>query len=134
MAERSGFDAATIRVVPRVEREEFINVGVVLYCHSRGFLGARIAIDEGRLRALAPGLAELEEIRRHLDHIQLVCDGGEAAGPIGLLSQSERFQWIVAPRSTVIQPSAPHSGLCDDPERMLEHLMDKLVSLSGIAD
>jgi hypothetical protein len=127
--ERNGFEAATIRVVPRVEREEFINVGVVLYCRARGYLAARIALDEQRLRALAPDLTGLDEIRRHLDHLLQVCDGGPAAGPIGELSQAERFQWIVSPRSTVIQPSPPHSGLCDDPAVMLDHLMQKLVTL-----
>lgn len=127
MSERNCFDAATIRVVPRVEREEFINAGVVLFCKQRGFLGARIELDEARLRSLAPELNEWDEIRRHLEHILRVCEGGAAAGPIGEMSQGERFHWLVAPRSTIIQVSPPHSGLCEDPAEMLEHLMDVLV-------
>jgi hypothetical protein len=124
---RNFFDAATIRVVPRVEREEFINAGVVLYCRPLSYLGAQIELDEERLRALAPGLSDLDEIKRHLEHILRVCEGGPAAGPIGELSQAERFHWLVSPRSTIIQVSAPHSGLCADPAEMLERLMDKLV-------
>ena len=127
MSERNCFEAATIRVVPRVEREEFINAGVVLFCKPRGFLGARVELDEARLRWLAPDLNEWDEVRRHLEHILRVCEGGPAAGPIGEMSQGERFHWLVAPRSTIIQVSPPHSGLCEDPEEMLEHLMDVLV-------
>ena len=127
MPERSCFDAAAIRVVPRVEREEFINAGVVLYCRPRGFLAARIELDEARLRVLAPEQMDLDEIKRHLEHILSVCAGGPAAGPLGELSQAERFHWLVSPRSTIIQLSPPHSGLCDDPADMLEHLMDVMV-------
>jgi hypothetical protein len=125
--ERSCFDAATIRVVPRVEREEFINAGVVLFCKQRGFLGARIELDEARLRLLAPELSNIDEVRLHLDHILQVCAGGPGAGAIGEMSQTERFHWLVAPRSTVIQVSPPHSGLCINPAEMLEHLMDVMV-------
>jgi len=129
MPERECFEAAVLRVVPRVEREEFINVGVVLFCKARRFLAARIALDRARLAALAPGLVDLDEVQQHLDHIRLVCDGAAAAGPIGELTQAERFHWLVAPRSTIIQVSAAHSGLSDDPAQTLDHLMQTMVLL-----
>ena len=127
MPARNYFDAATVRVVSRVEREEFINVGVVLFCKARTFLAAKIELDENRLRLLAPDLTNLDEVRKHLDHFLRVAEGGKAAGPIGEMSQTERFHWLVAPRSTIIQVSPPHSGLCDDPADMLEHLMNVMV-------
>src|SRR5262245_26568732 len=98
------YDYAIIRVVPRVEREEFINVGVIVSCPARKFLEARIELDEERLKALAPTL-DLDSIRIHLAAIPAICAGGEQAGPIGKLSQRERFHWLVAPRSTIIQTS-----------------------------
>ena len=128
MPERSSFDYAVIRIVPRVDREEFLNAGVILFCKARGFLRAQVAFDESRLRALWPQLA-LEEVREHLEAIPKVCLGGREAGPIGLLSARERFQWLVSPRSTVIQFSAVHSGLCDTPEQALEHLFQRLVAM-----
>ncbi|MBL8212838.1 MAG: DUF3037 domain-containing protein [Bryobacterales bacterium] len=115
-------------MVPRVDREEFVNAGVILFCKSRGFLGAQVEFDEGRLRALWPRLA-LEEVRAHLEAIPKVCAGGREAGPIGMLSARERFQWLVSPRSTVIQLSAVHSGLCDTPEQALDHLFQRLVAV-----
>jgi hypothetical protein len=124
----SPFDYAIVRVVPRVEREEFINVGVVLFCRTRRYLAARIELDERRLRALMPDI-DLEVVRRHLAAIPRICAGGAEAGPIGRLSQSERFHWIVSPRSTVIQTSPVHSGVCHDPEAALEHLMATTVRL-----
>lgn len=124
----SSFDYAIVRVVPRVEREEFINVGVVLFCRTRRYLAARIDLDEQRLRALMPDI-DLDEVRRHLAVIPRVCAGGPDAGPIGRLSQSERFHWLVSPRSTVIQTSPVHSGLCRDPEAALDHLMATMVRL-----
>lgn len=120
------FEYAVIRVVPRVEREEFVNAGVILFCRTRQFLAARIELDEGRLGRFAPW-AEVEEVREHLAAIPLVCAGGAEAGPIGLLTQAERFHWLVAPRSTVIQPSPVHSGTTTDPERELERLAAELV-------
>ena len=119
MPARDCFEAAVLRVVPRVEREEFINVGVVLFCKARRFLAARIALDRARLAALAPGLVDPDEVRQHLEHIRLVCEGDPSAGPIAELSQAERFHWLVAPRSTIIQISPVHSGLCDHPEQAL---------------
>ena len=122
----SSFDYAIVRVVPRVERGEFINVGVVLFCRIRRFLGARIELDEQRLLALAPGI-DLEEVRRHLDTIPLVCAGGPEAGPIGQLPQADRFHWLVAPRSAMIQTSPVHVGLCADPRAALDHLLAEMV-------
>jgi hypothetical protein len=129
MPARSSFDYAVLRVVPHVEREEFLNAGVILFCRTRGYLAARIALDERRLLALAPDLdAEtLAEIRAHLDTIPRICAGERDAGPIGRLSQAERFHWLVAPRSTLIQPSSPHSGLCDDPAAALDRLFTEMV-------
>ncbi len=128
MPERVSFDYAVIRVVPRVEREEFINVGAVLYCRTQSFLDARIELDRKRLSALAPDV-DLHAVHAHLDVIPLVCKGGPEAGPIGSLAQAERFRWLVAPRSTIVQTSSVHSGLCLDPASALEHLMDVMVRL-----
>jgi len=120
------YDYAIIRVVPRVEREEFLNVGVILSCPAKEFLEARIELDEQRLTALDSTL-DLESIRSHLAVIPAICAGGEQAGPIGQLSQRERFHWLIAPRSTVIQTSAAHSGSCTDPTAALEHLIETMV-------
>ncbi len=122
----SSFDYAVVRVVPRVEREEFVNAGVILYCLERDFLGARVELDEARVRALFPD-ADLALVREHLAAIPRICAGGEGSGPIGKLSARERFHWLVAPRSTVLQVSPVHAGLCEDPERALEQLMDRMV-------
>ena len=124
---QTSFDYATIRVVPRVECEEFINAGVVVFCLERRFLEARVHVDEARLKALWPGI-EVEVIRRHLGALCAVCAGDESAGPIAALSQRERFHWIVAPRSTVIQTSAVHTGLTDDPLATLDGLMRRIHS------
>jgi hypothetical protein len=120
------YDYAIIRVVPKVEREEFLNVGVIVSCPARGFLQARIELDEQRLMALDSTL-DVESIRAHLATIPAICCGGEQAGPIGQLSQNERFHWLVAPRSTIIQTSPVHSGYCKDPTAVLEHLLDTMV-------
>lgn len=122
----SSFDYAVVRVVPRVEREEFINAGVIVFCRTRRFLGACVALDRARLAVLAPEV-DPAEVERHLALIPLVCSGDPAAGPIGRLPAAERFHWLVAPRSTVIQPSPSHSGLCRDPRAMLDHLFDTMV-------
>ena len=122
----SSFDYAIIRVVPRVEREEFINAGVILYCLTRRFLDARVELDEQRLLALAPD-ADVELIRGHLEAIPRLCAGGRPAGPIGQLPQKERFHWLVAPRSTMLQTGPVHSGLCEEPAQALEHLMQRMV-------
>jgi hypothetical protein len=122
----ASYDYAVVRVVPRVERGEFLNVGVILFCRPRRFLSTRIAFDNERLQVFAPSL-DLEEVQYYLDLLVRVSTGGKDAGPIGELSQSERFHWLVAPRSTVIQTSPMHSGLCADPEKTLQALLEKLV-------
>lgn len=123
---QSAYDYTTVRVVPRVERGEFLNVGVILFCRTRRFLEAQIALDEERLRALCPNIAAVA-IEPHLALIPLICVGGRAAGPIGELSQSERFHWLSAPRSTIIQPAPVRSGLCRDPAATLVHLFAQMV-------
>jgi hypothetical protein len=127
MLTRHSFEYAIIRIVPRVEREEFINVGGILFCRTRRFLDARIALDRARLAALAPQL-DVAAIEDRLNHIPLVCKGGAIAGPIGLLSQPERFRWLVAPSSTIVQASPVHCGMCTDPEAALERVMATMVS------
>jgi hypothetical protein len=121
------FDYAVVRVVPRVEREEFINAGVILFCAARAFLGCRLALNEARLLALAPTV-DLPAVRQHLAAFEAVCDGQPAAGPIAQLSPSERFHWLVAPRSTMIQTSPMHAGLCEDPALVLDHLFASVVA------
>ncbi|RPH49038.1 MAG: DUF3037 domain-containing protein [Lysobacterales bacterium] len=120
------YDYAIVRVVPRVEREEFINASVVLSCPSQGFLDARIDLDEARLLALDEGV-DLAAVRENLASIPLICAGGSAAGPIGRLSARERFHWLVAPRSTMIQTSAVHTGRCENPAAALAHLLETMV-------
>jgi len=120
------YDYAVIRVVPRVEREEFVNVGVIVSCHERDFLEARIELDAERVRALDAGV-DLEAVRTHLATIPVICAGGEGSGPIGKLTPRERFRWLVAPRSTVIQVSAAHTGRSADPAAALERLLDAMV-------
>ncbi len=126
MRATASYDYAVVRVVPRVDREEFINAGVILFCKACHFLAARVEVDEERLRALAPG-ADVELIRRHLEAIPRICEGEEHAGPMARMSQSERFHWLVSPRSTVIQVSPVHGGFCEDPAAGLEELFAKLV-------
>ncbi|HEY9064490.1 MAG TPA: DUF3037 domain-containing protein [Burkholderiaceae bacterium] len=122
------YDYAIVRVVPRVERGEFVNAGVILSCATLGYLAARIELDETRLLALAPD-ADLAGIRSTLAAIPLICAGGEAAGALGRLSLRERFDWLVAPRSTTIQTSPVHTGRCDhdDPGATLIKLVETMV-------
>lgn len=121
------FEYSVIRLVPRVEREEFLNVGVVLFCKEHRFLSARTVVDESRIRAFAPEL-DVEEVQAHLEAIPRICDGGDDAGPLGKMELAERFRWLVAPRSTIIQASPVHSGTTDDPAGELEHLVQTLVA------
>ena len=120
------YDYALIRVVPRVERGEFVNVGVVLSCRSGGEPQVRIEVDEARLRALDPGI-DIETVRGHLAAFEAICAGGAEAGPIGRLPPRERFRWLTAPRSTMIQTSPTHSGRCADPALAIERLLDTMV-------
>ncbi len=126
MHDHSSYDYAIVRVVPRVEREEFVNVGVIVSCPARDFLQARIELDEQRLKALDPAI-DIEAIRTHLASIPAICAGGSEGGPIGRLSRRERFDWLVAPRSTTIQTSKVHTGRCSDPGALLEHLLKTMV-------
>ncbi len=122
----SSYDYAIIRIVPYVERGECINVGVILFCRTRRFLGALLHVDQQRLSVLSPQL-DFSAMQQQLEHLLHVCYGKEGSGPIGQLPQSERFHWLVAPRSTIIQPSPVHSGMCSDPEVALQDLLKKLV-------
>jgi hypothetical protein len=122
----SSYDYAIIRVVPHVERGECINVGVILFCRMCRFLGASVHVDEQRLLVLAADL-DLPVLRQQLEHIVCICEGKDGCGPIAQLSQSERFHWLVSPRSTIIQSSPVHSGLCADPAAALQNLVRKLV-------
>jgi hypothetical protein len=124
-AQRS-YDYAVIRVVPRVERQEFVNAGVILWCRDLDFLDARIELDEDRLRALDADI-DLDAVRKHLASFAIICAGGADAGPIGKLTRRERFDWLVAPRSTVIQTSAVHTGRCVDTSSTMERLLDSMV-------
>jgi hypothetical protein len=127
MPARSSFDYAVVRVVPSVERGEFINAGVILFCRTRRFLGARIWLDEARLAALAPRV-DLAMVRASLELIPRICLGGPGAGAIGRLSQAERFHWLVAPRSTTVQMSPVHCGWTTNPQAALDDLFEKMVS------
>ena len=120
------YDYAIVRVVPRVERGEQINAGVILSCPTRDYLAARIALDEARLRALSP-TADIAEIHLALASIPRIAAGDPAGGPIAALPRGERFHWLVAPRSAVIQTSAVHTGLCRDPAEALAQLVERLV-------
>jgi hypothetical protein len=126
MPELCAFDYAVIRVVPHVEREEFVNVGVILFCSTRRFLDVRIRLDEARLKSLSPEL-DMVQVRDHLDLITRVAAGEASAGPLGQLSRFERFQWLVSPRSTTIQISPVHGGLADDLPAALDDLFTRLV-------
>jgi hypothetical protein len=120
------FTYTILRVVPSVERGEQLNVGVVLFCRQRGFLGARVGVDEDRLRALAPGL-DRPELAAHLQGLVRVAEGNPAAGAIATLPASERFGWLAAPSSTLIQASPVHTGLSEDPEATLDGLFARVV-------
>ncbi len=128
MPAHSSFDYAIIRITPEQERGECVNVGVVLLCRQRRYLGMRLGVDETRLRAFWPTL-DVAAAQRLLDGMLRVCDGAPDAGPIARLSQAERFHWLVAPSSTIIQPSPTHSGLCVEPAAMLDELLARLVTL-----
>jgi hypothetical protein len=120
------YEYAIIRVVPRVEREEFVNIGVILYCPSEGFLQTKFELNEPRLLAFSPSL-DLEDLRQYLDALECICKGRSQGGTIGSLPLSSRFRWLTATRSTVIQSSKVHSGFCKDPCETLMKLFDQQV-------
>ena len=120
------YDYAIVRVVPRVEREEFINAGVILSCQGSGYLQAAMALDEARLLALDPR-ADMDTVRRHLAAFVAICAGDAACGPIARLPYRQRFHWLTARRSAVIQTSPVHTGHCTDAAAALEHILDRMV-------
>jgi hypothetical protein len=120
------FEYAVIRIVPRVEREEFLNVGVILYCKDKKFLECIFTLDEERLRAFCPD-TDLAEVRAYLCAFELICQGSKEGGPIAQLDLSLRFRWLTATRSTILQTSKVHSGLSDNPEETLKKLHTQLV-------
>ena len=128
MPDKFRYDYAVIRVVPKVDREEFINAGVIVSCPELSFLEARIKLDESRLLSLDPNV-DLDLVRKHLASIPTICRGGDGAGAIGQLPQRQRFHWLVAPRSTVIQTSPVHTGRCSDPAAALERLVAMMVTM-----
>jgi Protein of unknown function (DUF3037) len=120
------YDYAIVRVVPRVERGEFVNAGIILSCDMERILQARIELDEAVLLALDAGV-DLELVRSTLATIPAICAGGAEAGAIGKLSPRERFHWLVSPKSTIVQTSPVHTGQCSDLESVLDHLMNKMI-------
>ncbi|OAA20970.1 Protein of unknown function (DUF3037) [Frankia sp. EI5c] len=124
------FEYALVRVVPRVERGECVNVGVLLWCQRADFLGSRCLLDRERLVGLDPYL-DLDVVAAHLSALRRVCAGGPDAGPAARMSGGERFRWLTAPRSTVVQTSPVHTGLTDDPAAELERLVELLVARPG---
>ncbi len=136
MLTKASFDYAVLRVVPRVERQEFLNVGVIVFCLERRLLEAKVQVDEARLRTLWPML-DLETVKQHADAVVRICAGDETAGPVAQLSQRERFQWLIAPRSTIIQTSAVHTGILTEEDDSLtdrlERLFEQLVGTTELA-
>jgi hypothetical protein len=120
------FEYAVIRVVPKVEREEFINIGVILYCSGQKFLQCVIELHEKKLQALCCDI-DIDEFKIHMQSFEKICKGGNDAGPIGKLSLAERFRWLTATRSTILQTSKVHPGLCDNASEMLQRLHKQLV-------
>jgi Protein of unknown function (DUF3037) len=121
------FDYAVVRIVPRVERGEFVNAGAIVFCRTRRYLGAEVRLDRARVQALAPTV-DLDEVAAALALIPRLCAGDPAAGPIAKLDQPERFHWLVAPRSTILQTSPVHTGLTEDPAASLERLFQTMVA------
>ena len=126
MPDQASFDYAIIRVVPLVERGEFLNAGIILFCRTRRYLRAAVELDVERLRGLAPWI-DAEEVILHLEVIPRIAAGDPDAGPMAKLPQAGRFHWLVAPRSTVVQISPVHTGLAEDPDEAVEDLMNRLV-------
>ncbi|KUG07810.1 DUF3037 domain-containing protein [Solirubrum puertoriconensis] len=127
MPEKHLFEYAVLRVVPRVEREEFLNVGVILYCRAQGFLACRYEVPEARLRAFVGAELDLADLDERLRSFERICRGRKEGGPIGQLGVAERFRWLTATRSTIIQTSAVHPGMCADANAALDRLYTQLV-------
>ncbi len=126
MQENHLFEYAVIRVVPHVEREEFLNIGIILYCQAEAFLHSLFEIDEDRIKILCSKL-DFNELREYITSFERICKGGDDAGPIGKLPVAERFRWLTAARSTMLQTSPVHPGLCNDAQQMLDRLFEHLV-------
>lgn len=131
MPANHSFEYAIIRLVPQVEREEFLNVGVILYCRDHKYLGMKFALDEKRLHAMFPK-ADLKDINNHLQSFENITNGEPAGGPIAALDLAGRFRWLTAKRSTVVQLSAVHPGICENPEGTLNKLFEQLVLVSQL--
>lgn len=127
MQDRQLFEYAVIRIVPRVEREEFLNVGVVLYCAKQKFLQVRFLVDENRISCAFSDKADIAAIKDYLQAFARICAGEPGSGKIGQLPAAERFRWLTATRSTVVQTSKVHPGLCANPAGKLEKLFEELV-------
>ncbi|SEJ31109.1 Protein of unknown function [Dyadobacter koreensis] len=126
MQEHHLFEYAVIRVVPRVEREEFLNVGVILYCQKQGFLQSKFNLDSGRLQAFS-GALDISEVEEYLFSLNKICIGGTKSGPIGSLPIASRFRWLTATRSTVVQTSKVHPGFCKNAGETLDKLFNEMV-------
>ncbi len=126
MQDKYLYEYAVIRVVPRVEREEFLNVGIILYCSKQGFLEAKIQLNQERFGVFPCGV-EVEELEKYLQTWERICKGGKEGGPIGLLPIASRFRWLTATRSTIVQTSKVHPGFCDNASETLEYLFKDLV-------
>ncbi len=126
MQEKQLFEYAVIRVVPRVEREEFLNVGIILYSREKGFLQALYKLDRTKLQAFSDKL-DIEEVEEHLLALERICNGGRDSGPIGQLDKASRFRWLTATRSTVVQTSKVHPGFCNNPAEAIQKLFAQLV-------
>lgn len=129
MIDQAAFQYAILRIVPHEARGEFINAGVIVYCPTHQFLQARVSFDPDRLRALAPS-ADAAQAEKHLTAIPTICAGGQDAGELGKLSLAERFRWLTSPRNTLIQTSPVHSGLTENPQATLDHLVETLVRVT----
>jgi hypothetical protein len=126
MLTSTSFDYAVLRLVPRVERQEFVNIGVIVFCLEKQFLRASVHLKESRLLALWPDL-DLDTVRRHAEAVVRICSGDKSAGPIALLSLKERFHWLVSPRSTMIQTSEVHTGMWEETDNLADRLCRQLV-------
>jgi hypothetical protein len=124
--EKRLFEYAVVRLVPCVERQEFLNVGIIVYCPDEKILMSKTEPDEARILHLCPTV-DMREVREHLNALERICAGGESAGPIGVLPVGERFRWLTAPRSTIVQTSPVHTGLCSDAAETMERLLDTMV-------
>ena len=126
MPEKQLYEYAVIRVVPRVDREEFLNVGIILFCKKQSIIKCRYELNRDKLLHVFPEL-DIDEVEEYLESFQKICEGTEDAGPIGKLDLPSRFRWLTATRSTVVQTSKTHPGLCTDMDKNLEHLFEQLV-------